>query len=192
MPQSHSRSIGVAGCCPGELGVSREVELLASSHTSPSPHSTEAGPELRARILESFIMASEVAELPTAPGKRCLAGGRGGTASVTFRAVITAGHGAVLEAGAVTRRRLCPCGSAQAPLASCPISLSPFSSETLIWGHFFAAPQKVCSCFLASCLCRCALVLGFVMQTGSALPSWGLSMSWGLLVGGLCAACFGE
>lgn len=59
-----------------------------SSHTSPSPLSTEAGPELRARILESFIMASEVAELPTAPGKRYLTGGRGGTVGVTFRALM--------------------------------------------------------------------------------------------------------
>lgn len=150
-------------------------ELFGELLLRPAAASTEAGPELRARILESFIMASEVAELPTAPGKRCLAGGGGGTVSVTFRAVIAAGHGAVLVAGRVTRRHLCPCGSAQALLASCPIFLSPFSSETLIWGHFFAAPQ-VCSCFLASCLCHFALVPGFVMQTGSAPPSWGLGM----------------
>lgn len=71
LPQSHSKSIGVAGCCSRELGFSREAELV-SSHTSPFPLSTEGGPELRAKILESFIMASEVAELPTAPGKRRL------------------------------------------------------------------------------------------------------------------------
>lgn len=142
LPQSHSRSIGVAGRCSSELGVSREVELLVSSHTSPPLLSTEGGPELRARILESFIMASEVSELPTAPGKRCLAGGGGGTAGVTLRAVIIASHGAVSVAAAVMRRCLCPCGSAQAVLASCPISPSPFS-VTLIWGHFFAVPLKV-------------------------------------------------
>lgn len=94
MPQSHSRSTGVAACYSRELGVSREVELLVSSHPS-SPLSTEAGPELRARILESFIMASEVAELPAAPGKRHLAGGGGGTVSVAFRAVTAASHQAV-------------------------------------------------------------------------------------------------
>lgn len=34
LPQSHSRPTGVAGCCSRELGVSREVELLVSSHLS--------------------------------------------------------------------------------------------------------------------------------------------------------------
>lgn len=87
---------------------------------------------------------------------------------VAFRAVTAASHGAVPVSGAVMRRCFCPCGSAQAVLASCPISLSPFSSETLIWVHFFAAPQKVCCCFLASCLCHCSLVPGFV--TGSGPP----------------------
>ncbi|KAM4774297.1 phosphatidylinositol 3-kinase regulatory subunit gamma isoform 1-T1 [Cyanocitta cristata] len=42
-------------------------ELFGELLLRPAAASTEAGPELRARILESFIMASEVAELPTAP-----------------------------------------------------------------------------------------------------------------------------
>ncbi|OWK64532.1 phosphatidylinositol 3-kinase regulatory subunit gamma isoform X1 [Lonchura striata] len=42
-------------------------ELFGELLLRPVAASTEAGPELRARILESFIMASEVAELPTAP-----------------------------------------------------------------------------------------------------------------------------
>ncbi|NXO92271.1 P85A kinase, partial [Certhia brachydactyla] len=42
-------------------------ELFGELLLRPGAASTEAGPELRARILESFIMASEVAELPTAP-----------------------------------------------------------------------------------------------------------------------------
>ncbi|RMC08623.1 hypothetical protein DUI87_14871 [Hirundo rustica rustica] len=53
-------------------------ELFGELLLRPAAASTEAGPELRARILESFIMASEAAELPTAPGKRRLAGGGGG------------------------------------------------------------------------------------------------------------------
>ncbi|XP_030914532.1 phosphatidylinositol 3-kinase regulatory subunit alpha-like [Geospiza fortis] len=42
-------------------------ELFGELLLRPGAASTEAGPELRARILESFIMASEVAELPAAP-----------------------------------------------------------------------------------------------------------------------------
>ncbi|XP_030134699.4 phosphatidylinositol 3-kinase regulatory subunit gamma isoform X1 [Taeniopygia guttata] len=42
-------------------------ELFGELLLRPVTASTEGGPELRARILESFIMASEVAELPTAP-----------------------------------------------------------------------------------------------------------------------------
>ncbi|XP_050833468.1 phosphatidylinositol 3-kinase regulatory subunit alpha-like [Serinus canaria] len=42
-------------------------ELFGELLLHPVAASIEAGPELRARILESFIMASEVAELPAAP-----------------------------------------------------------------------------------------------------------------------------
>ncbi|KAF4797136.1 hypothetical protein TURU_076533 [Turdus rufiventris] len=43
-------------------------ELFGELLLRPAAASTEGSPELRARILESFIMASEVSELPTAPG----------------------------------------------------------------------------------------------------------------------------
>ncbi|XP_056353422.1 phosphatidylinositol 3-kinase regulatory subunit gamma isoform X1 [Oenanthe melanoleuca] len=43
------------------------AELFGELLLRPAAASTEGGPELRARILESFIVASEAAELPTAP-----------------------------------------------------------------------------------------------------------------------------
>ncbi|XP_035750081.1 phosphatidylinositol 3-kinase regulatory subunit gamma [Egretta garzetta] len=43
------------------------AELLAPSRLPPSPCSTEASPELHARILESLIVAGEAMEVPVAP-----------------------------------------------------------------------------------------------------------------------------
>lgn len=50
----------------GPLG---DTKLLPPSRTSCCPCSTEASPELCARIIESLIVASEAAEVPAAPGK---------------------------------------------------------------------------------------------------------------------------
>lgn len=63
-----------------------------------------------------------------------------------------------------------------------------FLSDTDL-GAFLCSPSEG---FLASFLCHFCLVPGFVMQTGSAPPSGGLGMSWGLLVQGSCTTCFGE
>ncbi|KAM6262332.1 phosphatidylinositol 3-kinase regulatory subunit alpha-like [Porphyrio hochstetteri] len=53
-------------------------ELFGELLLRPAPASTEVSPELHARILESLIVASEVVEVPAAPGKRHPAGGSGG------------------------------------------------------------------------------------------------------------------
>ena len=126
--QPHKKSLRVAGSFPRDVGVSGGADLLAPSWIPPSPRSTEASPELHARILESLIMASEAAEVPAAPGKRCPAGGRGGAAGVKFGEAIAAGRGAVSVAGAVMGR--CPhvCGGARAVLAPWPGTLFPFPS----------------------------------------------------------------
>ena len=64
----------MAGSCPRAVAVSEGLSCWHPHGHSPSPCSTEASPELRARILESLIVASDVAEVPAAPGKRCPAG----------------------------------------------------------------------------------------------------------------------
>lgn len=75
-------SLGVVGS-----GTPGDVLLLAPSRPPCCPRSTEASPELCARILESLIVASEAAEVPAAPGKGHAAGGgvAGGRAGGTAR-----------------------------------------------------------------------------------------------------------
>lgn len=55
--------------CKNRLSAQLLGELFGELLLRPAPSSTEASPELCARIIESLIVASEAAEVPAAPGK---------------------------------------------------------------------------------------------------------------------------
>lgn len=160
------------------------------------PCSTEASPELRARILESLIAAGEAAEAPAAPGKRCPAGGGVGGS----RSEIQGGDSSMSRGGfdgrcgdgevSVSLRWCLGCAGSLASHAV-PSSPSSFLLRETGFGAFLCSPSGGLQLF--SCLMSMLLLFGpGVVQAGLAPPFQGLGRcgcSWSGAAVQLVLAC---